>query len=218
MKKLLFVYLFMLFALTGCIDRIGGDALQLVDPEDAELHFSEHGGKMQVSVRATGDWGAEADIDWCITAPARATKDDALLIVLVDKNRTSEEREGTVTLKSGDFSLPIRIIQEGLLEDDEQTPEPEPEQPSAEAETFLVLVSHDSRSFNMPLLSDGFSGVVLWGDGYSDDYVSSLYGHTYRDAAERSVVLQLEGDPENFEMQFESLDGILRIDMSGLPR
>ncbi len=216
MKKLLFVYLFVLFALTGCIDRISGDALQLVNPEDAELHFSENGGRMQVSVLASSDWGAEADVDWCITAPARATKEDALLTVLVDKNRTSEEREGTVTLRSGDFSLLVRIIQDGSLEEEEQTPEPE--HPSVETETFLVLVSHDSRNFKMPLLSDGFSGMILWGDGYSDDYVSSLSEHTYRDAAERSVALQLEGDPEKFEMQFESLEGILRIDMSGLPR
>lgn len=215
MKKLLSVCLFMLLILAGCNERIGADALQLVNPEDSELHFSAAGGRMTVAVLATDEWSTETDSDWCIVAPSRGRKDDSVLTVLVDKNRTSEEREGTVILKSSGFSLQIRLVQDGLQEDEVV---PEPEQPSAQNETFLVVISHESRDFKMPVLSDGFSGMILWGDGHSDDYSSSTSEHTYNDSAERSVVIQLDGEPENFEMHFESLEGILSIDLSGLPR
>lgn len=215
MKKLSFIFLSVIFILTGCTDRMDSGTIQLVNPEDSELHFSAEGGRVKVSVLATGEWGAETEADWCIVAPSRARKEDSVLTVLVGRNSTSEEREGTVTLNSADFSFQIRLVQDGLQEQDEQTPEAE--QPSAEGETFLVVVSHEVQNFRMPVFPEGFSGMILWGDGHSDDYAASTTGHTYYDSAEKSVVIQLDGEPEKFEMHFESLEGILSIDLSGLP-
>ena len=78
-----------------------------------------------LSVTASGDWGvSSADKDWCTVSPSGGIKGNAPLKVILQANRTGEERETTLTFRFGGKTLEVPVHQ-GLNEDDLPKPAPD---------------------------------------------------------------------------------------------
>ena len=78
-----------------------------------------------VTVTANGDWGvSSADKDWCTVSPSGGIKGSSPLKVILQANRTGQERETILTFRFGGKTLEVPVHQ-GLNEDDLPKPAPE---------------------------------------------------------------------------------------------
>ena len=220
MKRLFEIFAVLMFVFVGCdqMNELGTKGIGLVYQSDTTQVFPDVGGKVDIAISANENWTAESDAKWCIVTPRSGTAMDTKVSVLVDKNKDSLMRTATVVLKTTLNTLKITIEQQQVQEldsesDSVQDSEVEPE---GEPETFLFMLTHDQKDFPMPVINGDFKGTVFWGDGREEDYSSSVTRHSYGEADERVVVMMLDGNSEDFEVSFSSLDGILKIDLSGL--
>lgn len=223
MKKIFAIFALAVISLSGCdlLQQGVSDGITLVNENDSELEFDWEGDRTKVQVAAMRDWTSESDSKWCIVTPAKGTCEDTVVKILVDKNRTSEDRTAVVTLKAGSTTLEISVVQLGKPDSDEEDDSneddsDEDDNPDEDDETFLFMVTHETQNFNMPVIEGDFKGLILWGDGKEDAYSSSVTSHAYVKADERVVIMQLTGKPQDFEVEFPSLKDIVKIDLSGL--
>ena len=104
-----------------------------------------------LSVTASGDWGvSSADKDWCTVSPSGGIKGNAPLKVILQANRTGEERETTLTFRFGAKTLEVPVHQ-GLNEDD--LPKPGPDMVVPEGYELAWNDEFDQENGSMPDVS-----------------------------------------------------------------
>lgn len=221
MKKIFAIFALAVISLSGCdmLQQIVSDGIALVNEKDSELEFDWEGDRAKVMVAAKEDWTAESDSKWCIVTPAKGTCEDTEVKILVDKNRTSEDRTAVVSLNAGSTTLEISVVQFGKPDSDEEDEEGEENDGNSGSqtnETFLFMVTHEAQNFRMPVIEGDFKGLIFWGDGKEEAYSSSVTSHSYLKADERVVIMQLTGELQDFEVKFSSLKDIVKIDLSAL--
>lgn len=210
MKKILGIFAVALSLLTACdeLNELDSNAFVLVNEADANQEVEYKGGKIELEFTALEDWTAEADSKWCIVTPRSGTPSDVKVNILIDKNKTSEDRVAKVTFRSASSELVINIVQhnEGYVASDT----------TGVASSFVFMLTHQMKDFKMPAFGGNFNGQLFWGDGDEEDYTSSVTGHTYSNTDQKTVVMLLNGNKDDFEVSFDSLKGILKIDLSGI--
>lgn len=232
MKKIFAILTVALMSLSACeeLQQVIPAGIALLNEEKTELEFTCDGGRVEVAIVATEDWTAESDSKWCIVTPAKGTYKDTKIVVLADKNRTSEDRIAIVTLKTASTTIEIKVTQQQKPEPDKK-PEEDDSNANDEsdegnddeggneavpAETILLMITHQAKDFQMPVISGGYTGLILWGDGKEETFSPSVTEHSYIKADDRIVIMQLDGRSDNFKIEFGSLEDILKIDLSGL--
>ena len=80
-----------------------------ITPKEYDV-ISEEGDKVTIIVDSNVEWDAESSEDWIKTAK----KDDKTLEIIVDKNESREDREGTVVFTAGTETCSLIISQKGL--------------------------------------------------------------------------------------------------------
>ena len=79
-----------------------------------ELTFIANGGEQTVNVKSSGDWLAYTSDGWIKVNPQNSTEKTGVLTVKVDANGTYDDREGTVTVKTGNTRQVINVKQPGI--------------------------------------------------------------------------------------------------------
>ena len=110
-------FLACLMAVLGC----GGDddngnykSTGEITCSPTELTFIANGGEQTVNVKSSGDWLAYTSDGWIKVNPQNSTEKTGVLAVKVDANGTYDDREGTVTVKTGNTRLVINVKQPGI--------------------------------------------------------------------------------------------------------
>ena len=237
MKRIFTILALAVMPLSACdqLQQIVAEGIVLVNEDDSRQVFGWEGGRTEIAIAAIEDWTATSDSKWCIVTPAKGTYEDTDIKILVDKNKTSEERSAVVTLKTASTTLEISVTQpqKPEPEEDEEQKEEEGDQNGEEtedneeiengddtasqpSETFLFMITHEAENFQMPIIAGNFTGLILWGDGKEDAYAPAVTSHTYVKADERTVIMQLDGKSEEFKVEFANLEDIVKIDLSAL--
>ena len=110
-------FLACLMAVLGC----GGDddngnykSTGEITCSPTELTFIANGGEQMVNVKSSGDWLAYTSDGWIKVNPQNSTEKTGVLTVNVDANGTYDDREGTVTVKTGNTRQVINVKQPGI--------------------------------------------------------------------------------------------------------
>lgn len=110
-------FLACLMAVLGC----GGDddngnykSTGEITCSPTELTFIANGGEQTVNVKSSGDWLAYTSDGWIKVNPQNSTEKTGVLTVKVDANCTYDDREGTVTVKTGNTRQVINVKQPGI--------------------------------------------------------------------------------------------------------
>lgn len=110
-------FLACLMAVLGC----GGDddngnykSTGEITCSPTELTFIADGGEQTVNVKSSGDWLAYTSDGWIKVNPQNSTEKTGVLTVKVDANGTYDDREGTVTVKTGNTRQVINVKQPGI--------------------------------------------------------------------------------------------------------
>ncbi len=110
-------FLACLMAVLGC----GGDddngnykSTGEITCSPTELTFIANGGEQTVNVKSSGDWLAYTSDGWIKVNPQNSTEKNGVLTVKVDANGTYDDREGTVTVKTGNTRQVINVKQPGI--------------------------------------------------------------------------------------------------------
>ena len=110
-------FLACLMAVLGC----GGDddngnykSTGEITCSPTELTFIADGGEQTVNVKSSGDWLAYTSDGWIKVNPQNSTQKTGVLTVKVDSNVSYDDREGTVTVKTGNTRQVINVKQPGI--------------------------------------------------------------------------------------------------------
>ncbi len=110
-------FLACLMAVLGC----GGDddngnykSTGEITCSPTELTFIADGGEQTVNVKSSGDWLAYTSDGWIKVNPQNSTQKTGVLTVKVDANGSYDDREGTVTVKTGNTRQVINVKQPGI--------------------------------------------------------------------------------------------------------
>ncbi len=110
-------FLACLMAILGC----GGDddngnykSTGEITCSPTELTFIANGGEQTVNVKSSGDWLAYTSDGWIKVNPQNSTEKTGVLTVKVDANGSYDDREGTVTVKTGNTRQVINVKQPGI--------------------------------------------------------------------------------------------------------
>ena len=79
-----------------------------------ELTFIANGGEQKVNVKASGEWMAYASDGWIKVSPQNSVEKTGILTVKVEANSTYDDREGTVTVKTGNTRQVVNVKQPGI--------------------------------------------------------------------------------------------------------
>ena len=110
-------FLACLMAVLGC----GGDddngnykSIGEITCSPTELTFIANGGEQAVNVKSSGEWMAYTSDGWIKVNPQNSTEKTGVLTVKVDANGSYDDREGTVTVKTGNSRQIINVKQPGI--------------------------------------------------------------------------------------------------------
>jgi hypothetical protein len=123
-----------------------------------------------LSVTASGDWGvSSADKDWCTVSPSGGIKGNAPLKVILQANRTGQERETVLTFRFGGKTLEVPVHQ-GLNEEDLPKPAPPMEIP----EGYELDWNEEFETEGKPSMNDWWyeTGGGGWGNNEEQVYVA----------------------------------------------
>lgn len=176
---LFFASLFTVVTLSACggggDDDGGGSATNdKVSCTPTSIAAPVDGGAYSLQVTAPrGEWTAYASAtDWISLKLADTNKAAGTVTVTIAANGTTEQRTGTITIKSGTARTEVSVTQEA------KTPEPEPEETEDETVTTPAgyqLVWHDEFGTGDRLGSDWVHEVQKsgWVNNEEQNYVSS---------------------------------------------
>ena len=115
MKKILFpLWVVLCLALwTGCSEDEGPEpTLALADPGAEFVLGSDKNALLPVSFTSTGDWQARCDVNWAVPSPQQGTAGACTLNLLaVTENNTGNDRQGVLTITSGNLTLTVNFTQ-----------------------------------------------------------------------------------------------------------
>lgn len=101
-------------ALTSCVDNAENLGTPNIELSTSEMTFEVTGGEQTVSVTASRDWTAEADVDWIVVNPesGEASPNATEVTVTVLPN-TGLDREADVTFSIGMVTKTLTVSQSG---------------------------------------------------------------------------------------------------------
>ena len=80
------------------------------------LSFAENGGSENISITCNSDWTVSSNQSWCTVSPASGSN-DGTVTVTVSANDSNSERSASITIKSGNVTQEVSILQAAKPED-----------------------------------------------------------------------------------------------------
>lgn len=101
-------------ALTSCVDNAENLGTPNIELSTSEMTFEVTGGEQTVSVTASRDWTAEADVDWIVVNPeSDEASPNATEVTVTVLPNTGLDREADVTFSIGMVTKTLTVSQSG---------------------------------------------------------------------------------------------------------
>lgn len=105
------LYLFcLLSAYAFVLNSCNQDAPDTLKVDTTDLTFPAKGGQQTIQIDASNAWSLQTTSSW-ITTNIASGRASASVLITVDKNHQSSERQGTITIKLGNINRTINIKQ-----------------------------------------------------------------------------------------------------------
>lgn len=141
----------------------------IINAEDTQMTFE---------VSSNVDYEVSSSVEWIKYVPPTTTKGltTKTLTFTIEPNTSSSQRNGVITVASGELKQEIKITQL-----------------SSVAQTCKVIIKHSNMVYTAPTLSgEGVSAVINWGDGTQDEYTANAT-HEYASQGEYTVEITISG-------------------------
>lgn len=159
------------------------------------LSFEQQGGSQTFSFVSAKGWTATSNQDWCKVTPSSGQGGSVNLMIIVEVNNSTEQRESIISVMSDNLSREIKIIQQEVLTQSK------------------LSVIHTNWMLNTPkIVGERLEGIVYWGDSNQEAYNGYIMNHMYEEGKAYSFQMELLGAKE---VEFQNLVGIKEIDLSG---
>ena len=79
-----------------------------LNTKDKTLSIESRGGTLSIPIKSNTQWTFDSQIDWC-----EFNKGNNNLSIVVNRNYTMNERNGTISINAGDISFDVTITQSG---------------------------------------------------------------------------------------------------------
>lgn len=101
-------------ALTSCVDNAENLGTPNIELSTSEMTFDVTSGEQTVSVTASRDWTAEADVDWIVVSPESGeASPNATEVTVTVLSNTGLDREADVTFSIGMVTKTLTVSQSG---------------------------------------------------------------------------------------------------------
>ena len=77
------------------------------------IDFGANSGEQAVTFTTNKQWTASSTESWCTITPSKGSADDGTMTIKVSENKSYENREAVVTLKTGELNSYITVRQGG---------------------------------------------------------------------------------------------------------
>lgn len=177
--------------------------MTLLSAESADYEMPDEGGTLKMVFQHNVKYNISipADAKW-IQKKATKAVSSTVHEFTVEPNLTEVSRSTVITFKEsgGDGVGTVKVFQHGL----------------PPKRNLVMKVKHVNDVFYVPEFNEGLIGTIYWGDGQGDTYGSGI-GYNYgQSGGEKVVTFDLTGYHNKFTTEFESIKGIVEIDLSGL--
>ena len=201
MKKI-FVWIFMIsvVVLAGCdvFERVEkpADRVALLNDAHKEMTFGPAADSLKSYLIANTDWVATSDSPWCMVEPSSGGSGNSEIKFLVSENNNDNTRVANITFVAGTASVKVNVLQTGV--------------------TMLTMsITHEADMLQMPVFEGLIRGLVYWGDGEKSD-MGSAGIHEYEEEGIKTAKFEFTADKEILQVEINGINGIKRIDFSGL--
>lgn len=158
------------------------------------LSFEQQGGSQSFSFVSAKGWTATSNQDWCKVTPSSGQGGSVNLMIIVEVNNSTEQRESIISVMSDNLLREIKIIQQEVLTQSK------------------LSVIHTNWMLNTPkIVGERLEGTIYWGDSDQEAYNGYIMNHMYEEGKEYSFQMELLGAKE---VEFQNLVGIKEIDLS----
>ena len=146
-----------------------------------------------IDVATNMELEVSSSVDWIIYEPATRALEDVQLNFSVESNLGLENREGVITISSGELKQTVNVMQLGNQNCD------------------YIVITHTNNEFVVPTITgENLTGIIDWGDGNRDEFSQNVK-HTYSQSKKYKVEIKLVS-AETFEIP--NLVGIEELDFS----
>lgn len=204
MKNVLKYILALVFPMC-CLWACSGEDDPIEEPEKPTIELIDgntsfvmeaDGGTLNVKFKATEDWKASSNCDWCKPVESEGKAGTLTLVLNVEPNEEFDGREAIVTLalRSGKDD-PVKFLVK-----------------QAERGAVIISMKHTNwENFTLPgFLGDDLSGTINWGDGKQED-LENAASHSYGEEKEYTVTVELKGANK---VTWQNIVGLTEVDLS----
>lgn len=179
------------------------DQMTFVSAAEADYELPDEGGVFKVAMQHNVRYKVtiSPDAPWIKMKATKAVSTTAHEFT-VDPNPEEVSRTGTISFEdvSGAVTEVVTVFQHGL----------------PPKRNLVMKVTHSNDIFNVPLFNEGLTGMIYWGIDAPGDSFGSVVGYDYGQSGEKKVVtFDLTGYHNKFIVEFQDIEGIEEIDLSG---
>lgn len=165
--------------------------------QDSEVTLSHGEGTFSLMVGSNVSYEVRTSAEWLTLVESKAFEEKELIFGYT-ANPNPYERSATITLTDGNITQFVDVVQ------------------GYEAVEYRLSFTHDNLSVWVPAVSgENLTGTVFWGDGQEEAFSMDNF-HQYGSPGTRTVELEFIGVAGGVEVEFETLEGIQEIDLTGL--
>jgi hypothetical protein len=196
----IFIWIIMISAvvLAGCdvFERVEKPADRVALLNDAHMTFGPAADSLKSYLITNTDWVATSDSPWCRVEPSSGGSGNSEIIFLVSESNDVNPRAAKLTFVAGTASIDVNVVQTGV--------------------SMLTLsITHEADMLRSPVFEGLIKGLVYWGDGEKSD-IGSAGSHEYKEEGIKTAKFEFTADKEILQVEINGINGIKRIDFSGL--
>lgn len=163
----------------------------------SEVNLSHEAGIFVLTVGSNVTYEVKTSADWISLSQTKAFEEKDLVFSYT-ANSLPMKRTATIALTDGSITQFVDVIQD------------------YDAVEYVLSYTHDNSFVKLPSISgENISGNIFWGDGQQ-----AVFGmtdtHQYASSGTWNVQLEFVGSSNGVEIEFQNIDGIQEIDLSGM--
>ena len=165
--------------------------------QGSEVSLSHESGIFILTVGSNVSYEVRISAEWLTLNQTKAFEEEELVFTYT-ANPTAAERTATITLTDGSITQFVDVIQ------------------GCDMNEYVLSFTHQNTFVKLPSLSgENISGTISWGDGLQETF-GMADTHQYASSGNWNVQMHFVGSSNGVEVEFQSLEGILEIDLSGM--
>ena len=165
--------------------------------QGSEVQLSHEAGVFILEIGSNVSYEVRTSADWLTLSQTRAFEEKELVFAYT-ANPTAAERTATITLTDGTITQFVDVVQ------------------GCDMAEYVLSFTHENSLMKLPSLSgENLTGTIFWGDGQQET-LGMTDTHQYVSSGNWNVQMEFVGSSNGVEIEFQSLEGVLEIDLSGL--